>query len=353
MGPRSRAERDRSIQNGKGPGACGVGDVSLPVHGTDTNLADSTIVAALPRLILDCDPGHDDAFAILVAAAFGELIGVTTTHGNVGVELTTNNALTVIEMAGLEVPVHKGMSRPLLAPLRNATRVHGETGLAGARLPAVATEAASTDAVGFIIGTVRETEDVWLVATGPLTNVAAALRAAPDLSERLAGISFMGGSAGCGNVTAVAEFNLAADPEAAAMVIASGVPVIKMVGLNLTYQVLVGAETITRLRAVGGGLSEVTADLIAHYAGVYDELYGWRGAPMHDPCAVAGVLIPELIGYERRWVEVELRGEHTRGMTVVDERPRLDLTQSNLEVGYTVDAERMRDALVEAVARFS
>lgn len=319
----------------------------------DTNLADSPTVAALPRLILDCDPGHDDAFAILMAAAFGDLIGVTTTHGNVDVESTTRNALALTQMAGLEVPVHMGMSRPLIAPLRTATRVHGETGLAGARLPVVEGEAASSDAVGFIIDTVRNTEDVWLVATGPLTNLATALRVAPDLSERLAGISFMGGSAGCGNVTAVAEFNLAADPEAAAIVLASGVPVIRMVGLNLTYQVRVGAEAIIRLREVGGSLAEVAADLIAHYAGVYEELYGWSGAPMHDPCAVAGVVMPELIGYEHRWVEVELRGEHTRGMTVVDERPRLDSIHSNVEVGYTVDAAGMRDALVAAVARFS
>jgi len=325
----------------------------LPVRVAGTNLADSPTVAALPRLILDCDPGHDDAFAILVAAAFGDLIGVTTTHGNVGVELTTTNALIVTQMAGIPVPVHKGMSRPLVAPSRTATKVHGETGLAGAHLPAVEGEAASSDAVGFIIDTVRDTEDVWLVATGPLTNVATALRAAPDISERLAGISLMGGSAGCGNVTAVAEFNVAADPEAAAIVIGSGVPLIKMVGLNLTYQMRVGEETITRLRQVGGNLAEVTADLIAHYAGVYEELYGWQGAPMHDPCAVAGVMMPELIQYERRWVEVELRGEHTRGMTVVDERPRLDPSESNLEVGYALDAEAMRDVLVEAVARFS
>ena len=169
-------------------------------------------------IILDCDPGHDDAIAMVVAARHTNLLGITTVAGNAPLESTTHNAIVVRDLLGIDVPVHSGASRPLIAPPRHAGYVHGESGLDGADLPPPSGPPASRDAVGFIIDTVRSNDGVWLVPTGPMTNIALALRSAPDIASRIAGISFMGGGL-FGNRTPTAEFNIWADPEAAAIVI--------------------------------------------------------------------------------------------------------------------------------------
>ncbi len=298
-----------------------------------------------PRILLDCDPGLDDAVAILVAAHHGDLVGITTVSGNVGLDHTTRNALAVAEMAELDVPVHQGAARPLVAEARDAARVHGPTGLGDVHLPEPARSAAP-GAVDFISDTARAVDGLQLVAIGPLTNVALALRNDPDLVGRLAGITVMGGSAGGGNVTAAAEFNIWADPEAAAIVFAEGTPV-TMVGLNATHQVLFGPPEADRMRAAGPPAGTFAADLVA-YAHRRGLEAGHPATPLHDAVAVIAVTHPRLFATSRRPVAVELRGEHTRGMTVVDDRPSADGT-GGCDVVRDVQADRVRELVVEAV----
>ncbi len=275
---------------------------------------------ARPAVVLDCDPGHDDALAILLAGATAELVGITVVSGNAPLESTLRNALIVVQIAGLEVPVHAGAERPLVAAPRHGSTIHGESGLDGPVLPPLRRRAAPRSAVRFLIESAEARDDLWLVATGPLTNVALALRQQPALARRLRGISLMGGSYGPGNVTAAAEFNIFADPEAAAIVFDSGARIV-MAGLDLTHQFPIGAEEREAIRAVGTRPAAFAADLLEAYGSAYQRLTGSdAGAPLHDPCAVLAVTRPELVRGERRHVAVELRGEHTRGMTLVDRR---------------------------------
>ena len=214
-----------------------------------------------PKVILDCDPGLDDAIAILTAAHLCELVGVTTVNGNVGLDHTTHNALAVAQIAGLDVPVHRGAARPLIEPPVDAVRVHGATGLGDVELPSLTRTAASDDAVAFICDTARSVSGLRLVAVGPLTNAALALRRDPDLPRLLAGITVMGGSSDVGNVTPVAEFNAWADPEAAAIVFSEAAPV-TMVGLNVTRQALFGMDEVQRIRAADTPTARFAADLL-------------------------------------------------------------------------------------------
>lgn len=304
------------------------------------------------RVILDCDPGHDDAVAILMAAKYCELLGITTVSGNVPLELTSHNALITVQILGLEIPVHAGAPRPLVAEAKHAEFIHGETGLGGPELPPLALELASHDAVGFIIDTLRRVDDVWLVPTGPLTNIALALRAAPDIAGRIKGISLMGGGVGFGNITPMAEFNIWADPEAAAIVFASGVPLI-MCGLNVTHQFMITAATVQQIRALEGRAARFVADMLEFYSEAYStRFFGKAEGPLHDPCAVLAISHPELFTLATRHAWVELNGVHTRGMTVVDERGVKDSQGGNVRVAYQVDAERATALLLESVRAY-
>lgn len=242
---------------------------------------------ARPSVLLDCDPGHDDAIALAVAAAHCDLVGVTTVGGNVRLELTTRNALAVLQLLGVDAPVHSGAALPRAGTaVEDARHVHGESGLEGATLPEVTRAVAGTDAAGFIVEAAHSVENLWLVVTGPMTNVAAALDRDPDLGRRLAGISIMGGGT-AGNVTAVAEFNVHHDPEAAAVVLACGAPVIVMCGLDLTHQMRVTDELITRVRATGTAFGAFAADALTGYLRNICSLTGDDGhAALHDPCVV-------------------------------------------------------------------
>jgi inosine-uridine nucleoside N-ribohydrolase len=304
-----------------------------------------------PKIILDCDPGHDDAVAILVAHRHCDVLGITTVSGNAPLEFTTDNALLMCELAGLDTPVHAGADRPLLVPAAHAPRAHGATGLDGPPRPEVRRAASSNDAVGFIIETVRADDGVWLVPVGPLTNIALAIRQAPDIVERVAGISLMGGAVGPGNVTPTAEFNIWADPHAAQIVFAAGVPLVRMAGLNLTHQLCVGPSETASLRAQGGIVPEFVADLFDFYLAGYRERAGLDAAPMHDPCAVLAITHPELFTFGARHVDVETAGELTRGMTVADERPGADVVP-NCEVAYSIDAAAALELTVGAVCSY-
>lgn len=303
-------------------------------------------------IILDCDPGHDDAIAMVVAARHTRLLGITTVAGNAPLESTTTNAIVLRDLLGIDVAVHAGANRPLVSPPRHAGYVHGESGLDGADLPAPSGPPASRDAVAFIIDTVRSHEGVWLVPTGPLTNIALALRAAPDLAARLAGISFMGGGL-YGNSTPTGEFNVWADPEAAAIVLSYGGPLV-MSGLDLTHQFQATAARIDQLGQVPGRLAAVLTDLMKYFSSRYVARHDdMSGAPIHDPCAVLALTHPDLFSRSLSWVAVETEGAHTRGMTVIDQRRLLDRPAPTCDRLTSLDADTAWSIVVDSIAHFS
>ena len=306
-----------------------------------------------PLILLDCDPGHDDALAIALAARHGALIGITTVAGNVPLERTSANALTMCHVLGLDVPVHAGSPRPLVAELRTAEFIHGASGLEGPPHPRHERVLASNDAVGFIVDSVRAHPGaVWLVATGPLTNVALALRSAPDIAGLLRGVSIMGGGIPWGNVTPAAEFNILVDPEAADVVFRAGLP-LTMAGLDATHQWLIDETVVARIRERGGPAASFCADLLAYYGQAYARAYSGRAAgPLHDPLAVLAVTHPEVLETRAYHVVVELTGTHTRGMTLADLRGVRRAAPPNVQAIARVDAEAATELLIETLASY-
>jgi inosine-uridine nucleoside N-ribohydrolase len=319
----------------------------------------TTTDAALPRIILDCDPGHDDAVAIITAAHFADVRGITTVAGNVSLVRNTHNALVMRDLVGLDAPVHSGCARPLIAPPRDAGFIHGKSGLDGANLPDPITPLDGTDAVDFIIETCRAEEGLWLVPTGPLTNIGLAFRQAPDLPSRLAGVSIMGGGS-FGNRSALAEYNIWSDPEAAAIVFDAFDPAsdstaagpLVMAGLDVTHQFQVTPERIEQTRQTPGHLAEVLTGLFEFFSNTYIARHddgAMRGAALHDPLAVLAITHPHLFERNRRHVVIETRGEHTVGMTVIDERHLLERAAPNCDVLIGVDADAAFTLIVDAI----
>jgi pyrimidine-specific ribonucleoside hydrolase len=310
-------------------------------------------VATTP-IILDCDPGHDDALAIVLALARPELrlLAITTVAGNAALDRTTRNALRVLTLLErTDVPVAAGADRPLIREPWVPVEVHGDSGLDGADLPEPAAAPVAISAVELMSALLRGSDEpVTLVATGPLTNVALLLRSAPALHGRIAEISIMGGSLGAGNTTASAEFNAWADPEAAAIVFGSGIP-IRMAGLDVTHQALVLPDDVARLDALGSRAGRVFADLMRFFAIHHRERYGWAGPPIHDAVAVAWLAEPDLVASKRLRVDVETAGIHTRGRTVADTEG-LSGQAANATVGLSIDRGRLIDLVVDAVGRF-
>ncbi len=298
-------------------------------------------------MLIDCDPGLDDAIALLMAARVADVVGITTVNGNVGIEHTTHNALAVAQVAGLDVPIHRGAARPLVNEPMDASHVHGPTGLGSVSIPDVARDVDSDDAVTFILDTARSVDGLHLVPIGPLTNIALALQADPTLPSLLSGITIMGGAAVGGNVTATAEFNIWADPEAAAIVFSDGGP-ITMVGLDVTHQVLLGREERDAMRVAATPSSLLAAELLDYAVAREGETNGWLGAPMHDASAIVAVTHPELFGGSHHPVEVELEGTLTRGMTVVDTRPDAPGAPT-VHVLRSVDAAAVIDVIMNAI----
>jgi len=271
------------------------------------------------KLILDCDPGLDDALALLLAHGDPnlELVAVTTVGGNVALTHTTRNALQLREYLGFDdVPVAAGAAGPLTGPIVDASYVHGASGLGSVTLPEAVLGASETAAVDLIISTLREAPGtVHLVATGPLTNIALALRAEPRIAQWAASFIIMGGSYTRGNTTPAAEFNIYADPEAAAEVFAADWTVV-MVGLDLTLQAIVHDGIVDRMHALGALGTDLVAPLATFWTNPLDD--DWDGQALHDVCAVAYLGRPDLFEVKAARVDVETRGEFTRGMTVVD-----------------------------------
>ena len=304
-----------------------------------------------PKIILDCDPGHDDAVAMMLAGRTTEIIGVTTVSGNAPLSITTDNALIMTELLQLDVPVHAGAHRPLIVKPSHAEEVHGITGLDGPKRPAITREVSSNNAVEFIISSIREQDDVWLVPIGPLTNIALAVAQAPDIVEKVAGVSIMGGSTDRGNVTPKGEFNIWADPDAAAIVFDAGFKELRMAGLNLTHQLGIDDEVISQLDKIGNNTANFIADLFRFYLDAYKERTKVETAPLHDPCAVLAVTHPDLIQFQKKNVHVETRGIHTRGMTVIDDREYSPET-FNCAVEYSIDRDAALRVIIDAVSTY-
>ena len=309
------------------------------------------------KLVLDCDPGLDDAVAILVAAHYADLIGITTVAGNVGINRTTRNALVVAQLAGLDVPIHRGAAEPLAGAAVDGSRIHGESGLGDAALPDLTRSEASDDAVAYICDTARSVDDLHLLAIGPLTNIALALQRDPDLRRHLGGLTIMGGGAHIGNVTPVAEFNIWADPEAAAVVFEKAAPV-TMVGLDVTNRVVFGDDDIARMRAAATQATELAASVVKYLLDRFRDYLGHSTVPVHDATAVMAATHPHLFERSRHPVAVELSGAHTRGMTVADLRPAalgraLDQpSPPTSDVVWDADVDAVRDLIIEAVLAY-
>jgi inosine-uridine nucleoside N-ribohydrolase len=305
-------------------------------------------------ILIDCDPGHDDAIALLLALASPEvdLVGVTTVSGNQTLEKTTANAIRVLELVGRgDVQVAAGADRPLERDLFVAEYVHGESGLDGPALPPPVAQPVAREAADFIAEWVdASSESLTLVPTGPLTNVALFLERHGEAARRLERIVLMGGAIAEGNVTPAAEFNIWADPEAAAAVFRSGLDV-TMIGLDVTHKALMTAEHGRRLRDAGR-TGTVVAELLEFYSVFHREVYGFPGSPIHDAVAVAHVVHPGLVETKERNVEIETESELCRGRTVVDLWRRTDRAP-NAHVGVDIDADRFLELLVERLGRFA
>lgn len=303
-------------------------------------------------LIIDCDPGHDDALMLMLA--FGsdlfDIKAVTTSAGNQTQEKTLGNTLKILTLINANVPVYRGCETPLFKDLVIAEYVHGESGLHGAALPEPTFQVQNISAVEGIAKILRESDEkITLVPTGPLTNIAAFLLAFPNLKDKIERISLMGGGIFRGNMTPLAEFNIYVDPEAAAIVFKSGIP-ITMCGLDVTHKAVVFQKDIDLFRSIGNKTGEAAAGILEFYSVFYREnrveLEG--GAALHDPCAIAWLMNPEMFKTKSCYVAVETKGELTSGTTVVDFYNVLNKTP-NTEVAYDIDREQYIKMLEAAI----
>lgn len=309
----------------------------------------------MKKIILDCDPGHDDAMAILLAGAQPDLdiLGITTVAGNSPVENTTRNALIITQIAGLDIPVYKGMDRPMVrAPyFAGGEVVHGKSGLEGPTLPPLEREVEKEHAVDFIIETIKANKgEITLVPTGPLTNIGMAFRKAPEIIPWVKEISLMGGAINEGNVTPSAEFNIFFDPEAADIVFSSGIPTF-IAPLELTHQALIGPKELDKIRALGSNISKFVVDLLEFYSQFHKRRYHMEGAPLHDPCAVLYLIKPELIKIKEMFVQIETKGELTSGRTVCDIWG-VTGKDPNIKVGVGLNHTGFVDTLVDALKTY-
>lgn len=305
-------------------------------------------------VILDMDPGHDDAIAMLLALRSPEIDvrAITTVFGNQTLEKTTRNALQILTVAGARgIPVAAGAETPLVRERVIADYVHGDSGMEGTILPEPAFAAEKEHAVNVIIRLLRESEEpITLIPTGPLTNVALVLRLAPDVKEKIGGIVLMGGSTGEGNITPAAEFNIYSDAEAARIVFHSGIP-LTMIGLNVTHQAMLPVERFDEFRRGGGMIGNLVADLLHFYVKFHEQVYKISAVPIHDACAVAAVVKPELFTFRKMYVDVEIRGELTYGQTVTD-LWGVTGKPPNVNVAVAIDAEGLFSLLFERLSSY-
>ncbi|MDZ5449110.1 nucleoside hydrolase [Labrys sp. ZIDIC5] len=306
-------------------------------------------------IIIDTDPGQDDALALLLALGSPELevLGITTVAGNVPLALTSRNARVVCELAGRsDITVCAGADRPLLRPLVTAEHVHGKTGLDGADLPEPTMPLSQRHGVDFIVETLmtRPSGTITLCPLGPLTNIALALLREPRIAPRIKEIVLMGG--GCfegGNMTPAAEFNIFVDPHAAKAVFASGVP-ITMAPLDVTHKALTTRPRVDRIRKIGTRVSDAAVGWLDFFERFDVQKYGSEGGPLHDPCVIAWLLKPDLFTGRSCNVEIETESQLTQGMTVIDWWGVTDRPKNAFVLGG-IDAEGYFDLIAQAIAR--
>ncbi len=324
----------------------------------------------MKNYIMDCDPGHDDAVALILAAKHLNLLGVTTVAGNQTIEKVTNNALKILEVIKrTDIPVFPGSQHPWIQKLETAPQFHGSSGLDGPQLPEPTFKAKGKHAAQFIVETTNAHEKISLIATGPLTNLATALQLDHRIAKKIEEIFIMGGSVTYGNWTPAAEFNIYVDPEAAYKVFNSGIP-IKLCGLNLTRQAFVTEDNTMRLlKEINNPVALFCYDLMKFFIDSSFKRSGMRGASLHDACAAAWAIDETLIKSVDMHVQVELKGEFTRGMTVCDYRhtsgsnPPVDIDHDpikhpygkspNCKVGMELDINAFFSLLHETIRSFS
>ncbi len=306
------------------------------------------------KIIMDCDPGHDDAIAIVLAAAQPELdiLAITTVSGNAEIEKTTDNALKICDLVSLtDVIVSKGASEPLVRLRETAPGIHGDSGLDGPELPAPSRSWSEEHGADTIIRLVKESnEPVTILPTGPLTNVALALTKAPEIKENIEEIVLMGGGT-FGNWTPSAEFNIWADPEAARKVFESGIPTVVM-GLDITHQALATKEVIEQVNQIDNRVANIVSELLVFFASTYKEMFDFDGAPVHDVLTVAYLVAPELFTMKDVNIAVETKGEFTAGTTLVDLHG-VTGREVNAKFGVELDVDGFWKLMIEALRKYS
>lgn len=305
------------------------------------------------KIILDCDPGHDDAIALMLLGSSDafDVPGVTTVAGNQTVEKTTANALNVLSYLGLPYKVYKGADRPLIRSSLICPEIHGETGLDGFVFPPHGRREEETDARAFIVDAIRRSgEKVTVVTTGPMTNLASALLFAPDIKDNIERIVLMGGSVGAGNVTPAAEFNVFCDPEAADICFKSRLPVY-MIGLDVTRRVLVLPEIVERMEKIGGKAAVMFAALMRTFNENQKKVFGLDGGPLHDPVTVAYLLDERLLRFEHVHTEIDIQGGISYGRTNCD-LPGYLKKEKNSFVATDINERLFFDIIGRAIASY-
>lgn len=305
------------------------------------------------KIILDCDPGHDDAVAIMLAANSPaiDLLGITVVAGNQTLENTRRNALRVVQWLGVDVPVYAGCGRPMIREKITAGDIHGESGLDGPAFPPLTRELEAEHAVSFIIRTLMASEgDITMVTTGPMTNLAMALRMEPRIAEKIKRIVLMGGAYTNGNVTPAAEFNIVADADAAYVCFTSGCP-ITMVGLDVTRKALCYPEIVARMGKIGNEASRLFVDLMGHFCRTQKEIFGWEGGPLHDPVTIAYLIDPTVLTVKPMNVQVDVRSVQSYGRTNCDFFGYLGLPNT-ADVAIDIDAAKFWDIVEEGLKRY-
>lgn len=304
-------------------------------------------------VILDGDPGHDDAMAWMLAKASDmlDIKAVVSVCGNQTIEKTTYNAQRICTLLGIDAPIAQGRPAPLCSAVMTAASVHGQSGLDGPVLPEPAMELSPLSSVDLMAKVLRESEEpVAIVSTGPLTNTAALLLAHPELKEKIKCISLMGGGVTHGNWTPAAEFNILVDPEAAEIVFTSGVE-LYMSGLDVTEKALIFPEDFERIREVGNPVAKVVAEWLEFFYEFHRNI-GYEGAPVHDAVAITALIRPELIMMQDMFIQIETKGEYCRGTTVAD-MFGLSGQKPNAHVGMGIDRQGFVDMMVEAVKTYN
>lgn len=304
-------------------------------------------------IIIDCDPGVDDAIALLLALAHPtalNILGITTVAGNVSLHYTSENALRICALAHANTPVYAGCPRPILRPLCTAADIHGKTGLQGTQLPESQRPLMVQHAVAFLIDTLQQaTEPITLATLGPLTNIAVALVQAPHIASKIDTIVAMGGAVTHGNMTPAAEFNIYVDPHAAQIVFTSGIPT-KLITLDTTHTVLTTADHINTLKQLQTPVGTAAAELLSHYGTPDIKRYGMDGAPLHDPCVIAYLLQPELFTFRQTYTTIDTTSLENMGRTVVDWWGLTD-NPPNIDVAETINTPDLYKLLIESLAK--